>query len=131
MRKVPHLSDLHKILKGHEHQYMKIGTFLNVPCDDLLDSPQLLHYHNLNTVFTRWFSSHRAVTWEAIANLSDHLSEPCLRDKIIEFLSSREAHKEYLDMPDFDSGTVHMNHTIICTNSILYHYREMMLNKPK
>ena len=104
MKKEPDLSDLVKIFQGHEHQYMEIGTLLNVHCVDLQHSPQS-DGQKLVTMFQRWKNKYEDVTWEEIVDLSENLFGSHLLGDIVKFLSSREAHDKYLDRPDFDSLT--------------------------
>ena len=101
MKKEPNVYHLLRIFKSYEHQYSLVGLGLEVNTADLLPLPQMTT-NNLITVFERWRTKNKDVTWgkikEICQDFKDNLGR--VQDNLQEYLSSQEAHEEYLKKPD-------------------------------
>lgn len=101
MKKEPNVYHLLKIFKNNEHQYSLVGIGLEVYTGDLLSLPQMT-MNNLSIVFERWKTKNKDVTWGKIEKICQDFKDELgrVRSNLQEYLSSQEAHEEYLKKPD-------------------------------
>lgn len=101
MKKEPNVYHLLKIFQNNEHQYSLVGIGLEVNTADLLPLSQMT-MNNLSTVFERWKTKNKDVTWGKIEKICQDFKDNLGRVQynLQEYLSSQEAHEEYLKKPD-------------------------------
>ena len=101
MKKEPNVYHLLRIFKNYEHQYSLVSIGLEVNTADLLPLPQMTT-NNLITVFERWRTKNKDVTWGKIKEICQDFKDSLgrVQDNLQEYLSSQEAHEEYLKKPE-------------------------------
>lgn len=101
MKKEPNVYHLLKIFKNNEHQYSLVGIGLEVYTADLLPLPHMT-MSNLSTVFDRWKTKNKDVTWGKIEEICKDFDKDLGRVhyNLQDYLSSQEAHDKYSKEPD-------------------------------
>ncbi|XP_019860470.1 PREDICTED: uncharacterized protein LOC109588798 [Amphimedon queenslandica] len=104
LRKEPKVSDFQRIFiqSGAACHWQILGRALDIDVNDLIDCPHSAAVM-IGTVFERWRDQHKDFTWKRIIRACEGYDQfGRVRDAIIKFLSSREAHSKYGSEPDFD-----------------------------